>query len=84
MKKLVIALLAASALSLAASAASAECFGHNDVTAGNEETRESVAMSTYDGDVTVPTSEQAREKAEAQATTSPCKEGEKDCTPATE
>lgn len=81
MTKLFTATLAASAFALSAGAASADCFGHRDVTASSETPREDVvAMSTYDGTVALPASEEAREPAVSAVS---CAEGQKDCSPAT-
>jgi hypothetical protein len=78
MHKLITGLAAATALALSASAAYADCSGHN-VTASSEPT-ETVTMSTYDGSAVPPTVETEKT---AEATTSVCAEGDKDCAAAT-
>lgn len=82
MTKLFTATLAASAVVLLAGSASADCFGHRDVTASAQAPRENVvAMSTYDGKLTDPATEEAQEPAKAAVS---CVEGQKDCNPGTE
>ncbi len=80
MKKLLTGFTAAAAVALFASAAQADCSGH-DVTASSERP-ESVAMSTYDGPALPPAAEESEKS--AQAAVPVCAEGDKDCSPATE
>ena len=83
MQKAVTTIATAAALALFASAANAECFGHNDVTASaGEETKQTVAISTYDGPVLQPTAEDAA-AADTTVVDTTCSAEEKDCTPAT-
>jgi len=72
MHKLLTGIAAAASIALFASAAQADCTGH--VTAEKAQSKQSVAMSTYDGKV-------AQEVAKPAATA--CAEGQKDCAPAT-
>ena len=74
MTKLLSGVAAAGALALFSSAAFADCSGHN-VTADAQSTKQTVAMSTFDGPVVQPASEEGK----AAAT---CAEGDKDCAPA--
>ena len=74
MTKLLSGVAAAGALVLFSSAAFADCSGHN-VTADAQSTKQTVAMSTFDGPVVQPASE-----GDKAAVT--CAEGDKDCAPA--
>ena len=78
MTKLLSGVAAAGALVLFSSAAFADCSGHN-VTADAQSTKQTVAISTYDGPVMAPVAEEQDKTA---AVT--CAEGDKDCAPATE
>ena len=49
MQKLLTSLAAAAALTLCASVAQADCYDNYNVTAGVEQPKETVAMSTHDG-----------------------------------
>ena len=79
MQKLLTGIAAAAALAFFASAAQADCSGHN-VTASSER-QEGVAMSTYDGATVPPV---AKVEKTAEATVPVCAEGDKDCAAATE
>ena len=72
MTKLLSGVAAAGALALFSSAAFADCSGHN-VTADAQSTKQTVAMSTFDGPVVQPASEEGK---------AACAEGDKDCAPA--
>lgn len=78
MTKLLSSVAMAGALALFASAASADCVGDHNVTADAQSTKQTVAMSTYDGPAVPPVAEEEDKTA---AVT--CAEGDKDCTPAT-
>ena len=75
MTKLLSGVAAAGALALFSSAAFADCAGHN-VTADAQSTKQTVAMSTFDGPVVQPASEEGDKAAAV------CAEGDKDCAPA--
>ena len=79
MQKLLTSLAAAAALTLCASVAQADCYENHNVTAGVEQPKETVAMSTHDGPL-VPPAVEGEAKTAAAATT--CAEGDKDCVPA--
>ena len=76
MTKLLSGVAAAGALALFSSAAFADCAGHN-VTADAQSTKQTIAMSTFDGPVVQPTSQDGDQAAAT------CAEGDKDCVPAT-
>ena len=80
MHKLLTGFTVATALALFASAAQAECAGHN-VTA-SKAPKDNVAMGTYDGVTTPPVAAETEKQAEAAPPV--CAEGDKDCAPATE
>jgi hypothetical protein len=77
MQKLLTAFAAASALTFCATAAQADCYGDHNVTASKAPAEESVSMSTYDGALVPPATEEAAETSEAAPP--PCAEGDKDC-----
>ncbi len=78
MTKLLSSVAVAGSLALFASAAFADCVGNHNVTADAQATKQTVAMSTYDGPVVPPVAEEEDKTA---AVT--CAEGDKDCTLAT-
>ena len=80
MHKLLTGFAVAAGLALSASAAKADCSGHNSV--ASTERQESIAMSTYDGAATPPVVEGADERADAAVQV--CAEGDKECAAATE
>ena len=82
MQKTFVSLAALAAFGLAASAARADCSGHN-VTASSKPAQETVAMSTYDGAISPVIVEDSKTATEASAEKA-CAEGETICESGTE
>ena len=76
MHKLLTA-VAASALALFATAAQADCPGHDNVTASIAPSQDAVSMSTHDGAPPQPVVQDGT--ASAEAAKPACADGDKDC-----